>query len=79
MSSGGAVINDSHGVAVDFSGALSAPLGLGIDSPLKVSAITPSQAVFANTGQTAQLAVSMSEAVLLDTTVHLRVTDAGAQ
>jgi hypothetical protein len=30
--------------------------------------VTTSQAVFANTGQTVQLAVSMSEAVLLDTT-----------
>ena len=37
-------------------------------SPLKVSGITTSQAVFANTGQTVQLAVSMSEAVLLDPT-----------
>jgi len=34
VSSGGAVIADSHGTAVDFSAALSAPLGLGIDSPL---------------------------------------------
>jgi len=67
VSSGGAVITDSHGTAVDFSAALSARLGLGSDSPLKVSAVTTSQAVFANTGQTVQLAVSMSEAVLLNT------------
>ena len=66
VSSGGAVITDSHSVAVDFSAALSAPLGLGIELQLKVSAVTTSQAVFADTGQSVQLAVSMSEAVLLD-------------
>jgi len=73
VSSGGAVITDGHGTAVDFSAALSAPLGIGIDSPLKVSAITTSQAVFADTGQTVQLAVSMGEAVLLDTIETFRL------
>jgi hypothetical protein len=62
----GATVRDSNGNA-DFSGALNMLTGLSVGSPLAVSSVTSSQRGAAHFDQTVQLTLTMSEAVLVDT------------
>ncbi len=65
----GAVLTDSHGVAVVVSAVTNAPTGLTVNSPLKVTSIVPSPSTGSeSTGQTVLFSVTMNETTSVDTT-----------
>jgi Hint domain/Subtilase family len=62
ISLNGATIVDTHGVAVDFSGALDYPTGLTVNSPVAVTEVMSSQSGTIGAGQTVTLNLALNQA-----------------
>jgi hypothetical protein len=77
----GATIQDNNGVNVNLSAASNVPTGLTVNSPLKVTSVTPSPASgIENTGQTILFALNLTETASVDTlngTPTLALNDGG--
>ena len=56
----GASVNDTHGVAVDFSGAVNYPTELTVNSPTAVTAVSVSQSGTIGVGQTVTLSLTLN-------------------
>jgi hypothetical protein len=67
LSANGATVKDSSGASANFSGLFNQSIGVTINSPLAVKSVASNVSGEAQTGQSAQLTLTMNEAVTVDT------------